>query len=96
VAARIVLIRHAATETGGRLCGTFDLPLSASGRVQVNALLERGPAHDRPDALLASPLARARQVAEALGPIWGLTPSPAEWAREIHCGDVEGLPLVDL
>ncbi len=28
--------------------------------------------------------------------MWGLEPHAADWAREIHCGDVEGMPLEQL
>jgi broad specificity phosphatase PhoE len=36
---RIILIRHAATDTDGRLCGSLDVPLSMEGRRQVRALV---------------------------------------------------------
>ena len=90
---RLLLIRHARTDTDGRLCGSFDVPLSEVGRAQVGALTARGARHASPRALYTSPLIRAREVAEALGRAWGLEPQLAEWAREIHCGEVEGMPL---
>jgi broad specificity phosphatase PhoE len=36
---RIILIRHAATDTYARLCGSLDVPLSMEGRQQVRALV---------------------------------------------------------
>jgi broad specificity phosphatase PhoE len=39
---------------------------------------------------------RALEVACALGRAWEIAPRLAEWAREIHCGDVEGMPLAQL
>jgi broad specificity phosphatase PhoE len=35
-------------------------------------------------------------VARELGRLWGLVPEPVDWAREIHCGDVEGMRLDEL
>ena len=90
---RLVLIRHAASDAGGRLCGSFDVPLTPAGRAQLRALLRQPRRRPVPDALITSALTRARDVAAALGRVWGLTPALADWAREIHCGDVEGMPL---
>ena len=93
---RIVLIRHASTDTGSRLCGSFDVALSPAGQRQLREMIER-PAHRAaPDALFTSTLARARQVADALAPVWMLRPHSADWAREIHCGELEGIPLQHL
>jgi broad specificity phosphatase PhoE len=93
VETRILLIRHASAEADGRLCGSFDVPLSRAGREQIAALIERGARRRAPDALLTSPLRRARDVATALGRAWAMQPRAAAWAREIHCGELEGLPL---
>jgi broad specificity phosphatase PhoE len=93
---RIVLIRHASTDTEGRLCGSCDVPLSPAGESQLGELVARGPTQAAPDALFTSTLRRARQVAAALSRAWALSPQPAAWAREIHCGDVEGLPLLQV
>jgi broad specificity phosphatase PhoE len=96
VATRIVLIRHAAIDTRARLCGSLDLPLSEVGRAEVQALL-RSPAHGQvPDALFTSTLTRAAEVACELGRVWALEPRPADWAREIDCGELEGMPLEQL
>ena len=93
VVTRIRLIRHASTEPGGRLCGSFDLPLSRAGRLELDARVRRLSARGAPDALVTSTLRRASDVAEALAHAWSLQPSPAPWAREIHCGEVEGMAL---
>jgi broad specificity phosphatase PhoE len=74
------------------LCGSLDVPLSAIGERALDALTRRPP-RSIPDALLTSTLSRAWAVAVALGRRWGLQPQGAEWAREIHCGECEGLPL---
>ena len=88
----ILLIRHAASDPGGRLCGSFDVPLSEDGRTAI-AALGRRLRRQAPDALYTSTLRRATDVADTLGAAWRLQPQPAEWAREIHCGHVEGMPF---
>lgn len=93
---RVLLIRHASTDPEGRLCGSFDVPLSAAGLLQVDALVQRKTRQAPPDALFTSTLGRARKVAAALGGAWALRPEPADWAREIHCGHAEGMPLEQL
>lgn len=93
---RVVLIRHAPTDTDSRLCGSFDVPLTPAGLAQVQALLRRSPTRPVPHVLYTSTLTRASDVAAALGRAWGLVPQVAEWAREIHCGEVEGVPLAQL
>ena len=93
MATRIVLIRHAAIDTAARLCGSFDLPLSPAGRGELEALSRRRARSRAPDALFTSTLQRAAEVASELGCAWGVQPRAAAWAREIHCGEVEGMPL---
>lgn len=96
VKTRIVLIRHGLVDAASRLCGSFDVPMSPSGFAQLEALVQRKATGPRPHALYASTLTRATQVASRLGPAWGLDSHPAEWAREIHCGQLEGRPLEEL
>lgn len=96
MATRLVLIRHAAVETRSRLCGSLDLPLSPTGRADLQALLRRPSRAEAPVALFTSTLRRATEVACELGRVWGLEPEPAVWAREIDCGDVEGMPVEHL
>jgi broad specificity phosphatase PhoE len=93
---RILMIRHAATNSGGRLCGSLDVPLSADGRSELEALLERTPRCLPPDALVTSTLRRATDVAQGLARAWCRDVRPANWAREIDCGEVEGMPLDEL
>jgi broad specificity phosphatase PhoE len=92
----LMLIRHAAVDTASRLCGSFDVPLSARGLAQVRAVVASRRARSAPHALYTSTLRRATQVAEALASLWRLVPMAAPWAREIHCGEVEGVRLADL
>jgi broad specificity phosphatase PhoE len=96
VLTRILLIRHASTDPRGRLCGSFEVPLSLGGVAEVQALIKRPSTQPAPDTLFTSTLRRAQDVAAALGRAWMLEPQPAEWAREIHCGEVEGMLLEDV
>jgi broad specificity phosphatase PhoE len=96
VATCIVLVRHGLIDTASRLCGSFDVPLTHAGRAQVEAIVRQRPSAPVPDVLYTSTLRRASDVAAALGRAWAREPRPVEWAREIHCGDVEGMPLRDL
>jgi len=93
VVTTVLLIRHAAIDTGARLCGCLDVPLTADGRAHVEAVVRNGPTRPAPDVLCTSPLARAREVAARLASAWGLDPEPVDWAREIDCGRFEGMPL---
>lgn len=93
---RFLLIRHAATDTGGRLCGSSDVLLSSAGQQQLDALLERAPRHAAPDALFTSTLSRAVAVAVVLERVWKLRSCAAGWAREIDCGNLEGVPFDQL
>jgi broad specificity phosphatase PhoE len=87
---RIILIRHAATDTYARLCGSLDVPLSMEGDGRcAHSSPSMRPA---PDALFSSPLIRAREVAGVFAEHWLLELHTANWAREIHCGLLEGIP----
>lgn len=93
VSTRIVLIRHAETTAGAVLCGWLDVPLAETGRARLGAVLRHPPSTAIPHALYTSTLARAAEVAAALSEAWALEPRRADWAREIHCGRLEGMPL---
>ncbi len=96
----LILVRHGETtgQSSIRLHGHNDVPLSALGILQLEAVAQRlgGEQFDR---LIASPLRRSRRGAElisrALGP-----PVPAieeiEAFREINFGDWEGLTLEEV
>jgi broad specificity phosphatase PhoE len=90
---RIVLIRHASIDTGGRLCGSLDVSLSPTGLREVQSLVRKGTTRPAPDVLLTSTLRRAHDVACAVGRAWRLRPQLADWAREIDCGRAEGMRL---
>lgn len=66
--ARLILIRHGRTASNldGRILGTTDDPLDATGLQQAEALAEKITEYGV-DTLYASPLSRARQTAAAIG-----------------------------
>lgn len=87
------LIRHAHVDTGpppGVLCGSLDLPLSATGRAQIREL-HADLSQLRPDALYSSTLVRAMETAGALEDYWRLGIRPDRAVREIDCGELEGI-----
>lgn len=96
VTTTLVLIRHAESDARQRLCGSFDAPLSAAGRAQVERLCRRAAARSRPAALYASTLTRARDVAVALASLWHIEPALDDAVREIHCGTFEGMHLHEI
>jgi broad specificity phosphatase PhoE len=91
---RLYLIRHGETDANaeGRLISFTDAPLNATGREQA-ARLGAALADRRPDAIWSSPMARARQTAEAVCAAAGLEPNRIrvdERLRELDFGPYEG------
>jgi broad specificity phosphatase PhoE len=94
----LLLLRHGHTAANdhGRdvpMSGWTDVPLSASGLVEADALAERVAREAPPAAVYSSPLLRARHTAEALGRRLGLPVELRADLREIHCGTVDGVPI---
>jgi broad specificity phosphatase PhoE len=90
---RLLLVRHGQTDANlhRRIQGQSDGELNAAGIAQVEALA--ASLKDTPlDAILSSPLRRARHTAEAIARYHRLnvlvTPLLAEW----NCGALDGLP----
>jgi 2,3-bisphosphoglycerate-dependent phosphoglycerate mutase len=86
------LIRHGETEynNGGRVQGHRDIPLSALGLRQAEALAER-LSRERCDALYSSDLLRASQTADAVARRCGIEKRPNSLLRERCFGVLEGL-----
>ncbi len=94
-AAELFLVRHGdAIPEGDELIpsGIYDnLPLSRTGREQVQALTER--LKNLPfDVIYSSPLQRCRQTVGPLAEHFGLTPIIVEEIKEIRLGNVIALP----
>jgi broad specificity phosphatase PhoE len=87
----LLLVRHGRTDANaqGLLLGRLDPPLSEEGRGQAAALAAKIPDGAR---VIASPLLRTRETAEAFG-------RPVElderWI-ELDYGELDGLPLRDV
>ena len=62
----------------------------------MKSVLEKHRTKPVPHALYSSPLTRALEVGCELGRAWNMEARIVEWAREIHCGHVEGMPLQQL
>ena len=90
------LIRHGETDWNreGRFQGSRDIPLNDEGRAQARRLAEAWKAPL--DAVLTSPLARARETAEILAASRNLPLAGVDRRLvERHYGLAEGLTLVD-
>jgi alpha-ribazole phosphatase/probable phosphoglycerate mutase len=85
----IFLIRHAATDMSGTLCGQSDPPLNAAGKEQAIALAQSLRSWNL-RRLYASDLRRGVQTAEALAELWGVPIVAQSDLREISFGDWEG------
>lgn len=91
------LVRHGAPlgfETR-RFIGHLDVPLSARGEAQIQALAGRLAAA-RLVAVYSSDLARTRRSAEILAVPHGLTPVPVPELREFAMGRWEGLTAQEI
>ena len=84
-------LRHGATETPHVLSGRTDCALSEEGWRQF----ERQTAGGAWDAIISSPLRRAREAAEKLGAARGIAVEVDEAWREIDLGDWEGKTLAE-
>ena len=94
---RVALIRHGQTDwnLAGRMQGRTDVPLNETGRREARRLAER-LAHDETwDAVVTSPLRRARETAEILAELLSLTATVCDGLVERSFGDAEGLSHSD-
>jgi alpha-ribazole phosphatase len=87
----LVLVRHpeASDEMAGRCYGRLDVDLSPRGRELCTKLAER-LSSERVDAVVASPLRRAREAADAIATRHGLPVSILPELRELDFGELEG------
>jgi len=91
-ARRVVLWRHGRTEWNAeaRFQGTTDVPLDPVGVAQAERAA-RDLATLRPDRIVSSDLRRARDTAEALASLAGLSVSTDPDLRETFAGSWQGL-----
>lgn len=90
----LYLIRHGQTlaNLNHQLVGTTDIPLDPLGERQARWLANR-MRDVQLDALLSSPLDRARATAAEIAGTTGLEPEIVPGLSEIHFGDAEGLTI---
>ncbi len=91
------LVRHGETEynSGGLGLGRADIPLSALGLLQAQALGERF-AGGRVDRVISSPLGRATATATAAAAAHGLPVEQLPALIEMDVGETEGLAFVEM
>ena len=96
VPTRILLIRHGSVGGDGVLHGHVDVPLTAQGRAEAEALA-RGLAGEPLAAVYCSDLCRARETAEILARRHdGLSVTAEPALRELHMGRWDGRPVREL
>jgi ribonuclease H / adenosylcobalamin/alpha-ribazole phosphatase len=96
-ATRTLLLRHGQTPLSveRRFAGRGDIPLTDTGLAQVAAAAERLAARGGIDAIVTSPLLRARQTAEAAARATGAPLQVEEDLAETDFGKWEGLTFAE-
>ena len=94
---RLVLVRHAETETSarGRCYGSLDVGLSATGREQCGSL-GRVLATERIGAVVSSPRIRATETASAIAEPHALEVRVDTGLCELDFGELEGRTYDDI
>jgi len=93
----VLLLRHGATAHSGqmRFSGIGDIPLSPLGEEQIRRAASR-LAGESVQAIVSSPLPRARASADLVSGLTGLTVSLDDDARETDFGDWEGRTFTEV
>ncbi len=89
-----ILIRHGQTEWNKqeRFRGHADIPLNDTGKTQAQKVAAR-LAHDKIDAIYASPLQRTLQTAQPLAEEHGLEAQKEDALIDLDVGALEGLTV---
>ncbi|MQA04248.1 MAG: bifunctional RNase H/acid phosphatase [Streptosporangiales bacterium] len=95
---RTLLLRHGATaaSTDGWFNGVADEPLTEGGREEARAVAQALAAGEPIDAIVSSPLRRARETADIVASALGQTVREDDDLREVDFGSWEGLSLADI
>jgi probable phosphoglycerate mutase len=99
IRSRLFLVRHGETDDNrnGVFQGQLGLGLNDVGREQAARLAARlASAPERPAALYASDLSRARETAEVIGATLGLSPVLDPDLREVYLGGWQGLSYAEI
>ena len=95
----LIIVRHGRTaaNASGLLQGRVDNPLDDTGQHQAHQIATALSNSDHcPDRLIASPLLRARQTAEATCDLLGLDLTIDDRWAELDYGDWDGLPIAQV
>lgn len=89
---RIVLVRHGQTSANSArlLCGSTDVPLDAVGERQAELVAQRIATELDVEALITSPLLRARATATRIHELTNCAMEEMADLREVNFGDLEG------
>ena len=90
-ASELILIRHAAADTNGRLCGRTDVGLAPG---HAAAFAARSGVFPDMDEVLVSPAVRCKLTAEGLWPKARQVPDDRLWEQDF--GAWEGQPYADI
>ena len=93
----LILVRHGLSEGNvrGLIQGQLDHPLTDVGRVQASAVAERLRSDGGADRIVASPLARAFETAQAVASVLDLPVTTDDRLKEYDFGDdVSGLTVL--
>lgn len=93
---RILVARHGQTQWNAlnKVCGRTDLPLTELGHAQARELA-RKLEHEGIDLIIASPMIRARQTAQAVADLCGVPVLVDERLIEQNFGIFEGVDRKD-
>ena len=93
----LYLVRHGQTDWNRlhRIQGHSDTPLNETGRAQAQALA-RTFAEKPLSAVYSSPLRRARDTAEAIARVHGLSVRTLDELKELHVGALDGVTLTEM
>ena len=93
---KLLIARHGETawNAENRVCGRTDLPLTQHGLEQANLLAENAMGKGI-EVILASPLLRARQTAQAVSDAIGVPVEIDGRLIELDFGSFEGAPRTD-
>lgn len=93
----LILVRHGETvwHKENRYTGSSDVELTPEGHQQAKRLAAWA-ADNRPDALVCSPMHRARDTAAPVAAALGMTPRVEPELREIDFGSAEGRTLAEI
>ena len=95
----LILVRHGRTSANaaGLLQGRIDNDLDDVGTQQAREIaVALAAGRHKPDLIVSSPLARARQTAQSTCDLLGLGPSIDERWAELDYGDWDGIPISEV